>query len=170
MTRRRGAVAVLLYLVALSPALAVGDDRFLPADDTIIVECLRERPLDRTDLALRSARARLRAAPTLLSPVLRERRWVAAFVFGLIHGFGFAGALKALNLPATDLALSLFGSNVGVEIGQLAIVAAFVPMAFRLGHTAFYRLGVVRGGSILIALIAAAWFVERAADVKLLSP
>jgi hypothetical protein len=105
-----------------------------------------------------------------LHPVLRERRWVAAFVFGLIHGFGFAGALKALNLPATDLALSLFGFNLGVEIGQLAIVAAFVPIAFRLRHTVFYRVGVLRGGSVLIALIAAAWFIERAADVKLLTP
>jgi len=64
--RRRWAMAVILHLVALWAALALGDDRFLPADDTIIVERLRERPLDRTDLALRNARARLRAAPTLL--------------------------------------------------------------------------------------------------------
>lgn len=105
-----------------------------------------------------------------LRPVLQDRRWVAAFVFGLIHGFGFAGALKALNLPASDLAVSLFGFNVGVEIGQLAIVATFVPVAFSLRHTAFYRLGVLRVGSILIALIATAWFVERATDVKLLTP
>jgi HupE / UreJ protein len=105
-----------------------------------------------------------------LRPVLRERRWIAAFAFGLIHGFGFAGALKALKLPAGDLALSLFGFNVGVEIGQLAIVAAFVPLAYRLRNTVFYRVGVVRGGSIVIALIAAAWFIERAWDVKLLTP
>ena len=105
-----------------------------------------------------------------LRPVLRERRWIAAFVFGLIHGFGFAGALKALGLPAGELAISLFGFNVGVEIGQLVIVAAFVPLAFRLRNTSLYRLGVVYGGSILIALIAAAWFVERAWDVKLLTP
>ena len=104
-----------------------------------------------------------------LRPVLRERRWVAAFVFGLIHGFGFAGALKALGLPAGDLAISLFGFNLGVEIGQLVIVAAFVPLAFRLRNTPFYRLGVLYGGSIIIALIAAAWFVERAWDVKLLT-
>ncbi len=103
-----------------------------------------------------------------LRPVLRERRWVAAFVFGLIHGFGFAGALKSLQLPAGELAISLFGFNVGVEIGQLAIVTAFVPLAFRLRYTNFYRTGVVRGGSILIALIAAAWFIERAWDTKLL--
>jgi hypothetical protein len=103
-----------------------------------------------------------------LHPVLEERRWVAAFVFGLIHGFGFAGALKALNLGTGDLALSLFGFNVGVEIGQLAIVIVFVPVAFRLRNTSFYRVGVVRGGSVLVALIATAWFIERAWDVKLL--
>jgi hypothetical protein len=105
-----------------------------------------------------------------LRPVLMARRWVAAFAFGLIHGFGFAGALKALNLRASDLALSLFGFNVGVEIGQLAIVAVFVPVAFRLRNTGFYRIGVVRGGSSSVALIAAVWFIERAWDVRLLSP
>lgn len=105
-----------------------------------------------------------------LVPVLRERRWVAAFVFGLIHGFGFAGALKALQLPLGELAISLFGFNVGVEIGQLAIVTVFVPLAFALRNTRFYRQAVVRGGSILIALIAAAWFIERAWDVKLITP
>jgi hypothetical protein len=101
---------------------------------------------------------------------LRERRWAAAFVFGLIHGFGFAGALKALKLPAGELALSLFGFNMGVEIGQLVIVAAFVPLAYRLRDTSFYRLGVLRGGSFVIVLIAASWFVERAWDIKLPTP
>lgn len=105
-----------------------------------------------------------------LVPVLRERRWIAAFAFGLIHGFGFAGALKSLSLPSGELVISLFGFNVGVEIGQLAIVIFFVPIAFALRDTRFYRQGVVRGGSILIALIAAAWFIERAWDVKLLTP
>ena len=105
-----------------------------------------------------------------LRPVLRERRWVAAVVFGLIHGVGFAGALKSLQLPAGQLAISLFGFNVGVETGQLAIVTAFVPLTFSLRRTNFYRKGIVRGGSILIALIAAAWFVERAWDIKLLTP
>ena len=105
-----------------------------------------------------------------LRPVVRERRWVAAFVFGLIHGFGFAGALKSLQLPPGELAMSLFGFNVGVEIGQLAIVTAFVPLAFGLRQTKFYRKGIVLGGSVLIALIAAGWFIERAWDIKLLTP
>jgi HupE / UreJ protein len=104
-----------------------------------------------------------------LVPVIRERRWMAAFAFGLIHGFGFAGALKSLQLPSDELAISLFGFNVGVEIGQLAIVTAFVPLAFSVRYTQFYRQGIVRGGSIAIAFISAAWFVERVWDVTLMA-
>jgi hypothetical protein len=104
-----------------------------------------------------------------LAPVILKRRWIAAFVFGLIHGFGFAGALKSLQLPSSELAISLFGFNVGVELGQLAIVTAFVPLAFSVRYTQFYRQGIVRGGSIAIALIAAAWFIERVWDVTLLA-
>jgi len=102
-----------------------------------------------------------------LWPVCRDRRWVAAFVFGLIHGFGFAAALKDLGLSASSLALSLFGFNLGVELGQLAIVAVFLPLAFLARDTVFYRVGVFRVGSLAVALIALVWFVERAFDVDL---
>ena len=100
-----------------------------------------------------------------LRPVLRDRRWVAAFVFGLIHGFGFASALMDLGLPAKALGLSLLGFNVGVELGQLAIVAIFIPVAFLLRATTFYRSGVLLGGSALVASIAVVWFLERAFNV-----
>jgi hypothetical protein len=102
-----------------------------------------------------------------LWPVVRDSRWAAAFAFGLIHGFGFAAALKDLGLSAGALAVSLFGFNVGVELGQLAIVATFVPLAFALRTTRFYRIGIVRGGSAIVALVAAVWFVERAFDIRL---
>ncbi len=102
-----------------------------------------------------------------LRPVLRERRWAAAFLFGLIHGFGFAAALKDLGLAAGALALSLFGFNLGVELGQLAIVAVFVPLAYLARDTRLYRVGVLRGGSLAVALLASIWFVERAFDVDL---
>lgn len=100
-------------------------------------------------------------------PVLRERRWIAAFVFGLIHGFGFASALLDLGLTAGALGLSLFGFNLGVEIGQLAIVAVFVPLAFMLRSTAIYQRGVLLGGSVVVAVIAVVWFIERAWDLTL---
>ena len=94
---------------------------------------------------------------------------MAAFAFGLIHGFGFAGALQDLGLPANSLALSLFGFNVGVELGQLAIVAAFLPLAFTLRATWGYRRVVLGGGSIAIVSIAGVWLVERALDLTWLA-
>ena len=102
-----------------------------------------------------------------LMPVLRERRWVAAFGFGLIHGFGFAGVLKDLGLPPDALALSLFGFNLGVEIGQLGIVSIFFPLAYMLRFTAFYRRGVLGAGSLAIIALALIWLLERALDLKL---
>jgi len=101
-------------------------------------------------------------------PVFTGRRWAVAFGFGLIHGFGFASVLGDLGLPGDALVLALFGFNVGVELGQLAIVAVFLPLAFALRRTAFYQKGLVVGGSLLIALLAAVWFAERAFSVKLL--
>ena len=101
-------------------------------------------------------------------PLFHGRRWWVAFVFGLIHGFGFATVLADLGLPGDALALALVGFNVGVELGQLAIVAAFLPLAFWLRRSAFYRRGVLVGGSLLIAALAAVWFVERAFDMRLL--
>ena len=68
------------------------------------------------------------AALNNLFPVVANGRWIAAFGFGLLHGFGFAGALQDLGLPTGSLALSLAGFNLGVEAGQLAIVVV-VPAA-----------------------------------------
>ena len=108
------------------------------------------------------------AALNNLRPVFRGRRWAMAFGFGLMHGFGFASVLADLGLPRDALVLALVGFNVGVELGQLAIVAVFLPLAFALRRTALYRRGVLWGGSLLIAALAGAWFVERAFDLKFL--
>jgi hypothetical protein len=108
------------------------------------------------------------AAVNNVMPVVSHGRWLAAFGFGLIHGFGFAGALRDLGLPTGSLALSLFGFNAGVELGQLAIVAAFLPVAFRLRDTWAYRRVVLAGGSALIATIAGIWLVERAFNLAIL--
>jgi hypothetical protein len=108
------------------------------------------------------------AALNNVFPLFRERRWVMAFVFGLIHGFGFASVLTDLGLPQGALVLALVGFNLGVEVGQLAIVAAFLPIAFAMRHTWFYRQLVLLGGSIVIAILALIWLAERAGDLKLL--
>ena len=108
------------------------------------------------------------AALNNVRPLILGRRWAVAFGFGLIHGFGFASVLADLGLPRDALALALVGFNLGVEGGQLAIVAVFLPIAFALRRTAFYRRGVMLGGSLLIALLAGIWLVERVFDLTLL--
>ncbi len=108
------------------------------------------------------------AALNNLFPVVSERRWAMAFTFGLIHGFGFASVLTDLGLPRDALVSSLLGFNVGVELGQLAIVALFLPLAFALRTTRFYSRVVFGGGSVAVALLAAVWLAERALDIELL--
>lgn len=108
------------------------------------------------------------AAANNLWPVVERRRWLVAFGFGLIHGFGFASVLTELGLPKDALVLSLLGFNVGVEIGQLVIVACFLPVAYLLRNTRLYRKGVFVGGSILILLLALVWLAERVFNLKLI--
>ena len=89
------------------------------------------------------------------------KRWRLAFVFGLIHGFGFVSVLLDLGLPASALPAALGGFNIGVELGQLAIVAVFLPLAWTLRHTRFYRWVVVAGGSTAVVLLGLFWTLER---------
>ena len=105
------------------------------------------------------------AALNNLRATVEGRRWVMAFVFGLIHGFGFASVLTDLGLPQGALVLALVGFNAGVEVGQLTIVAVFLPLAFWLRATRFYRVGVLIGGSLLVALLASWWLVQRMFDL-----
>ncbi|TAG34288.1 MAG: HupE/UreJ family protein [Polaromonas sp.] len=105
------------------------------------------------------------AALNNLRGTIEGRRWAMAFVFGLIHGFGFASVLADLGLPQNALILALVGFNVGVEMGQLSIVAVFLPLAFWLRRTRFYRVGVLTGGSLLVALLASWWLAQRMFDL-----
>lgn len=109
------------------------------------------------------------AALNNLWPLVHRWRALVAFGFGLIHGFGFASVLADLGLPQGALVLSLVGFNVGVELGQLAIVLVFLPLAFLLRRGLFYRRVVLTGGSALIALVAVVWLAERVLDLKLLA-
>jgi len=106
------------------------------------------------------------AAALNLVAVPPLRRWQAAFGFGLIHGVGFASAIDAPGLSASALLPTLLAFNLGVEAGQLAVVAALLPLAHALRGRRWYRPVVVRGGSWGIGAIALAWFVERAFDLR----
>ena len=103
------------------------------------------------------------AALNNLWPLVIGRLWMVAFGFGLVHGFGFASVLADLGLPRDALVLALVGFNVGVELGQLAIVVIFLPLAYALRRSDFYRRWIMTGGSMAIAMLAGVWFVQRAA-------
>jgi hypothetical protein len=89
------------------------------------------------------------------------KRWRLAFVFGLVHGFGFASVLLDLGLPASALLAALGGFNLGVELGQLAIVGVFLPVAWLLRRTRLYRWVVVAGGSAAVVVLGLFWTLER---------
>lgn len=96
----------------------------------------------------------------------RGKRWVIAFCFGLVHGFGFAHVLKEMNLSPQGVAVSLVCFNVGVEIGQVAIVAALFPLLWgleRLSQTGHRTL--VKIGSAAIVALGLFWFVQRTGPV-----
>ncbi|MEQ8696683.1 MAG: HupE/UreJ family protein [Bauldia litoralis] len=91
--------------------------------------------------------------------------WLIAFLFGLLHGFGFGGALRDIGLPQVDVPLALFTFNLGVEAGQLIFVAVVILLlaAVRLATTA--RISWARAATAYgIGGIAAFWFVERLAS------
>jgi hypothetical protein len=102
-----------------------------------------------------------------LFPIVRDRRWAVAFAFGLIHGLGFASVLADLGLRSWNLALALVGFNVGVEVGQLAIVLVFIPLAFGLRSTRFYRHAFVPGGATAIGCLALYWLAIRLSGASL---
>ena len=102
------------------------------------------------------------ALENIFSPRLKASRIAVVFFFGLVHGMGFAGALSQLGLPQKSYLTSLIMFNLGVELGQLTVIlAAYFLVAKWIGDKPIYRKAVVMPLSIIIALIAAYWTVER---------
>lgn len=89
-----------------------------------------------------------------------RRRWLTSFVFGLVHGLGFASAIAPLALPGWSLAAALVGFNGGVEAGQALVIAVAVP-ALVWARRRPWELRVRRALSVAVAAIGAAWFVRR---------
>ncbi|MBT8103727.1 MAG: HupE/UreJ family protein [Gammaproteobacteria bacterium] len=106
------------------------------------------------------------AALNNIFPVIRERIGWVVFLFGLFHGFGFASVLQDLTSNATNLAADLAGFNIGVEIGQLAIMLVVFPLLFVFRSKYVYRQVLLPVGSFVIAVLAAGWLVERVADLE----
>lgn len=94
---------------------------------------------------------------------LSERApWIVAFGFGLLHGFGFAGALQEIGLPESDVPTALVTFNLGVEAGQLAIVAATAAVLalLRKGSAPVQTISI-KAATYAIGIIASFWFIER---------
>jgi hypothetical protein len=108
------------------------------------------------------------AALDNIRPLIRHGRGPITFLFGLIHGFGFAGVLGELELPAAALGWALFQFNLGLELGQLGMVLLVVPVLNLLRHRMLYVPAVMVTGSLGAIMLAGVWFVERTADVSLL--
>jgi hydrogenase/urease accessory protein HupE len=90
--------------------------------------------------------------------------WVVAFAFGLLHGFGFAGALSAIGLPQGDIPVALFAFNVGVEAGQLAFIAlvlTLIAAAKRVSLPLWVTRNAYAATTFSIGSLAAFWLIER---------
>jgi hypothetical protein len=93
---------------------------------------------------------------------LKTWRVALVFGFGLLHGLGFAGALKELGLPRSEFMTALLTFNAGVEAGQLAVIAlAFLLVGWRYSHRDWYRARIAVPASMLIACTAVYWTIER---------
>ena len=90
-------------------------------------------------------------------------REVLTFVFGLVHGFGFAGLLRELGMGRGSLAITLAGFNLGVEAGQLAVVLAVAPLLLLSRKQPWYARTAVPGFSAVIGFFGAYWLVQRLA-------
>ncbi|MBM3853496.1 MAG: HupE/UreJ family protein [Verrucomicrobia bacterium] len=105
------------------------------------------------------------AVQNLRCPGDVPHRWRITFAFGLVHGFGFAGVLRELGLPAEGLVRSLLAFNLGVELGQLALAAACWPLLLWIGRWPWAHRVRLVVSSLLLAF-GAAWLVERACALR----
>ncbi len=102
------------------------------------------------------------ALENIVSPRLKKSRIGIVFLFGLVHGMGFASALGQLGLPKNAYLSSLVMFNLGVELGQLTVIlAAFILFGKWFGQKTYYRKAVVVPLSAIITLIAGYWMVQR---------
>ena len=98
----------------------------------------------------------------ILHKSLHKSRLVLVFLFGLLHGLGFAGVLADFGMPDDDFATALISFNVGVELAQLTVIAiAFFAVGFWFRHKCWYRKVVIVPGSVIIAITGLLWTIQR---------
>lgn len=102
------------------------------------------------------------AVENVLTEKLKPTRLVIVFLFGLLHGMGFAGVLTELGLPASEYVTGLVCFNVGVELGQIGvIIGCWALFGVWFGKKSWYKKRLVIPASILIAIVALYWTIER---------
>ena len=102
------------------------------------------------------------AVENIILNELKATRIIVVFLFGLIHGLGFASSLNEIGLPRNKFFTSILSFNAGVELGQIAIIlAVFFLVIYPFGKKAQYRKRIVYPLSLIIGLVAAYWTVER---------
>jgi hypothetical protein len=99
-----------------------------------------------------------------IRPIFKGKDWIIAFVFGLFHGFGFASVLGDLGYGGENLVLSLLGFNIGVEIGQVVIIALIFPLLYFMRNLKMYPKFLVVM-SILLIVISLNWVLERGFEI-----
>ena len=103
------------------------------------------------------------AAINLFWPVLGRKTWKLAFIFGLIHGFGFASVLAELTSGTSQTILALAGFNLGVELGQLALLALVFPLLLWISRYRLYQQAAVPAIALIVSLVSVYWVIDRAA-------
>jgi hypothetical protein len=102
------------------------------------------------------------AVENLVLSEMRPWRVGLVFAFGLLHGLGFAGALRDVGLPRSEFVTALIGFNAGVELGQLAVIGgAFLAVGYWYGDRIWYRRRIVMPASACIACVGVFWTIQR---------
>ena len=98
---------------------------------------------------------------------VKGRLWMLAFIFGLIHGMGFAAVLQELGLRSKTQALALIAFNLGVELGQVAIITVVLPSLYFFRKQRFYKPVLIQSGSWAIVVVATIWLFERVTETTI---
>ena len=98
----------------------------------------------------------------ILFPIFKKKIIWVVIIFGLFHGFGFASVLSHLGVPGEHTVLSLLGYNLGIEIGQVAVILIILPMLYLIKDYTFFPKIILKYGAIALIMLSAVWFVEGA--------